>query len=100
MASSEYTRGEMKIEAQSKMYSGFMKASMWGAIILLIAVGYMVFTLSVGMNWLIALILCAGAGIAIGVGMGFGGAWIATIIGLAGLALIVQLLITLFSMAM
>ena len=38
MASSEYTRGEMEIEAQSKMYSGFMKASMWGALILLLAV--------------------------------------------------------------
>ncbi|HIG22383.1 MAG TPA: aa3-type cytochrome c oxidase subunit IV [Henriciella marina] len=100
MASSEYTRGEMEIEAQSKMYSGFMKASMWGALILLLAVGYMVFTLSVGMNWLVALILCAGAGIAIGVGMSLGGAWIATVIGLAGLALVVQLLITLFSMAM
>ena len=100
MASSEYTRGEMEIEAQSKMYSGFMKASMWGALILLLAVGYMVFTLSVGMNWLVALILCAGAGIAIGVGMSLGGAWIATVIGLAGLAMVVQLLITLFSMAM
>ena len=73
---------------------------MWGALILLLAVGYMVFTLSVGMNWLVALILCAGAGIAIGVGMSLGGAWIATVIGLAGLALVVQLLITLFSMAM
>ncbi|MAN72599.1 MAG: aa3-type cytochrome c oxidase subunit IV [Henriciella sp.] len=100
MASSEYTRGEMEIESQSKMYSAFMKAGMWGAVILLISVGYMVFTLSVGMNWLVALILCAGAGLAIGVGMGFGGAWIATIIGLAGLALIIQLLVTLFSMAM
>ncbi|RIJ24200.1 aa3-type cytochrome c oxidase subunit IV [Henriciella barbarensis] len=100
MASSEYTRGEMEIEAQSKMYSGFMKASMWGALILLLSVGYMVFTLSVGMNWLVALILCAGAGIAIGVGMSLGGAWIATVIGLAGLALVIQLLVTLFSMAM
>ena len=98
MASSEYTRGEMEISSQSKMYSSFMKASMWGALILLISVGYMVFTLSVGMNWLVALILCAGAGIAVGVGMGLGGAWIATIVGLAGLALVIQLLIALFSM--
>ena len=43
--------------------------------------------------------VCAGAGLAIGVGMGFGGAWIATVIGLAGLALVIQLLVTLFSMA-
>jgi hypothetical protein len=99
MASSEYTRGEMEIESQSKMYSSFMKAGAWGSLILLISVGYMVFTLSMGMNWLVSLILCAGAGIAIGVGMGFGGAWIATVIGLAGLALIIQLMIALFSLA-
>lgn len=99
MASSEYHRGEMDISAQSSMYSGFMKASAWGALILLISVGYMVFTLSVGLNWLVALIICAGAGLAIGVGMGFGGAWIATVIGLAGLALVIQLLVTLFSAA-
>ncbi len=99
MASSEYHRGEMDISAQSNMYSSFMKASTWGALILLISVGYMVFTLSVGLNWLVSLIICAGAGLAIGVGMGFGGAWIATVIGLAGLALVIQLLVTLFSMA-
>lgn len=99
MASSEYTRGEMEISAQSKMYSSFMKAGAWGSLILLISVGYMVFTLSLGMNWLVSLIVCAGAGLAIGVGMGFGGAWIATVIGLAGLALVIQLLVTLFSMA-
>ena len=78
MASSEYTHGEMKIDAQSKMYDGFMKASAWGALILLISVGYMVFTLSMGINWLVSLVLCAGAGIAIGMIMGMGGAWISS----------------------
>ena len=100
MAESNYTHGEMKIDAQSKMYSGFMKASPWGSLILLISVGYMVFTLSMGMNWLVALALMAGTGIAIGVGMGFGGAWIATVIGLTGLALFIQLIIALVSMMM
>lgn len=100
MASGEYTHGEMKIEAQSKMYGTFMKAGAWGSLILLISVGYMVFTLSMGMNWLVSLILCAGAGIAIGLGMGFGGAWIATVVALAGLALVIQLLIVLFTMVL
>ena len=99
MASNEYTHGEMNIESQSKMYRGFMKASMWGSIILLLSVGYMVFTLSLGMNWLVSLVLMAGAGIAIGLGMGLGGAWIATIIALAGLAIIIQLMIFLVSLA-
>ncbi|MEM5515809.1 aa3-type cytochrome c oxidase subunit IV [Henriciella sp. AS95] len=100
MAESNYTHGEMNIDAQSSMYSGFMRASAWGSLILLVAVGYMVFTLSIGINWLVSLILMAGAGIAIGVGLGFGGAWIATIVGLAGLALFIQLMITLINLAM
>ena len=99
MASSEYTRGEMDIDSQSKMYGGFIKASAWGSLILLISVGYMVFTLSLGMNWMIALVLSAGAGIAIGMFMGMGGAWIATVVALAGLAIFVQLLIFLFGLA-
>lgn len=98
MASSEYTHGEMKIDAQSKMYDGFMKASAWGALILLISVGYMVFSLSMGINWLVSLVLCAGAGIAIGMIMGMGGAWIATVVALAGLAIFIQLLIFLIGL--
>ena len=48
----------------------------------------------------VALVLCAGGGIVIGLGMGFGGAWVATIVGLSGLALFIQLLIVLFQMAL
>lgn len=97
MAESNYTHGEMNVDAQRSMYGSFMKAGAWGSVILLIALAYMTFTLSMGINWLVALILSAGAGIAIGMFMGFGGAWIATIIALAGLALFIQLLIALFS---
>ncbi|MEO1187962.1 MAG: aa3-type cytochrome c oxidase subunit IV [Pseudomonadota bacterium] len=99
MASSDYTRGEMEIEAQKSMYVGTMKAGAWGAIITLLMLAYATFTLSMGMPWLVALVVCAGAGIVIGLGMGFGGAWVATIVALSGLALFVQLLIVLFSMA-
>ena len=100
MAASDYTRGEMEIEAQKSMYVGSMKAGAWGAIITLLMLGYATFTLSIGMPWLVALVVCAGAGIVIGLGMGFGGAWVATIVALSGLALFVQLLIVLFSMAL
>ncbi|MEL7540287.1 MAG: aa3-type cytochrome c oxidase subunit IV [Pseudomonadota bacterium] len=99
MAASDYTRGEMEIEAQKGMYVGTMKAGAWGAIITLLMLAYATFTLSMGMPWLVALVVCAGAGVAIGLGMGFGGAWVATIVALSGLALFVQLLIVLFSMA-
>lgn len=98
MASDEYNRGEMEIQAQKDMYVGTMKAGAWGAIITLLMVAYATFTLSIGMQWMVALALCSGAGIVIGLGMGFGGAWVATIIAFTGLALFIQLLIVLFQM--
>ncbi|MEL7110024.1 MAG: aa3-type cytochrome c oxidase subunit IV [Pseudomonadota bacterium] len=100
MASSDYTRGEMEIEAQKNMYVGTMKAGAWGAIITILVLAYATFTLSMGMNWIVALALCAGGGIVIGLGVGFGGAWVATMIALSGLAIFVQLLIMLFSWAL
>ena len=98
MASTDYTRGEMNVDEQRSMFNGVMRASAWGAIITLISLAYATLTLSLGMNWLVALVLSAAAGIAIGLGMGFGGAWVATMIGLAGLAIVIQLLIALFSL--
>ncbi|MGC6499188.1 MAG: aa3-type cytochrome c oxidase subunit IV [Henriciella sp.] len=98
MATSDYTHGEMNVDAQQSMYDSFMRAGAWGAIITLIGLAYATFTLSMGMNWLVALVLSAGGGIAIGLGLGFGGAWIATMIGLAALAVVIQVLITLFSL--
>ncbi len=96
----DYTRGEMNIDAQEGMYVGTMKAGAWGAIITLLGIAYATFTLSMGMPWLVALVLCAGGGIAIGLGMGFGGAWVATIVGLSGLAVFIQVLIMLFQLAL
>ncbi|MEM1146352.1 MAG: aa3-type cytochrome c oxidase subunit IV [Pseudomonadota bacterium] len=100
MATSDYSRGEMDIEAQKSMFEGTMKAGAWGAIITLLMIGYATFTLSLGMPWLVALVICAGAGVVIGLGMGFGGAWIATMVVLSGLAIFVQILIALFSLAL
>ncbi|MEL7112947.1 MAG: aa3-type cytochrome c oxidase subunit IV [Pseudomonadota bacterium] len=88
----------MEIESQKAMFDGTMKAGAWGAIITLLIVAYSTFTLSIGMQWMVALALCAGAGVVIGLGMGFGGAWVATMIALSGLAIFVQVLIFLFQM--
>ena len=95
MAASDYTHGEMNVDSQTKTFSSVMRAGAWGAILTLLVLAYATFTLSVGMPWLVALAITAGGGIAIGLFMGFGGAWVATIIGLSGLALFVQLLIVL-----
>jgi hypothetical protein len=100
MAASEYTRGNMNIEAQKSMFGSMMRAGAWGGIIILIALAYATLTLSIGMNWLVALVLSAGAGIAIGLGMGFGGAWVATMVALSGLAILIQVIIMAVSLLM
>lgn len=96
MASSDYTRGSMDITDQSRTWKGFMTASSWGSLILLMVVGYATFTLTMGMNWLVALVLCAGGGLVAGILLGLGGAWIGTVIGLTVLAVFVQIVITIF----
>ncbi len=93
MASADYSRGKMDISDQSRTWSGFLKFALWGSFITILSVAYMTFTLAMGMNWLIALVLCAGFGIVGGLLLGMGGAWIAAVIGLSALAVFVQVLI-------
>jgi len=94
MAAADFSRGKMDIESQKRTWQGFLAASQWGGLIIVLAVAYMVFTLAIGINWFVALILCAGTGIVGGLLMGMGGAWMATVIGLAGLAIFIQILIS------
>ena len=95
MATADYTHGEMDISEQSKTWSSFLKVSMWAGAIIMMIVGYATFTLTMGMNWLIALVLIAGTAIVGGLAMNMGGAWVASVIGLSALAVIVQIVITL-----
>ena len=98
MATSDYQKGSMEIGDKGEMYSGMIRWGGWGSLIILAAVAYSTLTLSLGMHWLISLALCTGGFIAAGLFMGFGGAWIATMIGLAGLAVIIQIIIAVVSL--
>lgn len=98
MADSNYVRGEMNIAGQKNTWDGFMKAGVWGGFATLLIVAYLTFTLAIGINWLVSLVLVAGVGLVGGLAMGMGGAWIAVVIGLAALAVFVQIIITLFGM--
>lgn len=99
MAGNDYTRGEMEIEAQSKMFDGAMKAGAWSMIIILMMLAYSTFVLSVGMPWLVALALTAIGGIAVGLIMGYGAAWVATVVALSVLGVFIQLLVWLTQLA-
>lgn len=98
MADSNYVRGEMDIAGQKSTWDGFMKASIWGGFVTILIVAYLTFTLAIGMNWMVSLVLVAGAGLVGGLAMGMGGAWVAVIIGLTALAVFVQIIITLFGL--
>lgn len=98
MASADHTRGNMDISSQEATWRGFLKGSVWGSMIVSLLVAYLVLAIPLGLHWFIALVLCAGAGIVGGMLMGMGGAWIATVVGLAGLAIIVQILIGVFGL--
>jgi len=87
----DYTHGEMDIAEQANTWAGFLKGSMWAGIITMMIVAYATFTLTMGMPWIIALVLVAGAAIVGGLAMDMGGAWIASVVGLSALAVLVQI---------
>lgn len=93
MAGSDYTHGEMEISEQVRTWGGFVKFTLWGSGLILLVVAYASFTVAMGMNWMVALGLCAIGGLVGGALMGMGGAWTATVIGLTALAILVQLII-------
>ncbi|MEM0986206.1 MAG: aa3-type cytochrome c oxidase subunit IV [Pseudomonadota bacterium] len=94
MESAEYARGEMDIAEQQRTWDGFMKASVWGSAIVSMVLMYTVLAIPLGINWFVSLVLTAGAGIVGGLAVNMGGAWIVTVIGLSGIAVLVQLIIT------
>ena len=95
----DYVPGEMEISDQESTWSAFMKVTWWGSFMTVLVVGYATLTLSAGVNWAVALGGFAILGIAGGLFMNMGGAWIATVIGLAVVGALVQLIITLVNMA-
>jgi len=94
MASADYSRGEMDIAEQTRTWDGFIRASVWGSAIITLVIGYATLAIPLGLNWMVALVLCAGAGVIGGLMMNMGGAWIATVVGLSGLAVVIQLIIS------
>ena len=96
MAGSEYTHGEMDIAEQTRTWQGFITGTVWMSFIIVLLVTYSTLTVALGMNWLVALGLCAVTGIVGGLLLGLGSAWIATVVILSALAVIVQICIMLF----
>ncbi len=93
MAGSDYVHGEMEISEQERTWNGFVTLTVWSSALIVLMVAYATFTLAMGMNWMVALGLCALGGFAAGAGMKMGAAWNATVLVLAGLAVVIQIII-------
>lgn len=100
MATSDYHHGEMDISDQKATWDGFIVGSVWGGLLIILAVGYATLALAIGMNWMIALGLMAILGIVSGLLLNLGGRWMATVVLMIVLALIVQGFIGLFSVVL
>lgn len=93
--SDHYVRGEMDIETQESTWHGFMKVTQWFSFILVLTLAYAIFTITMGMHWMVALGLLTLVGIGGGLFMGMGGAWTVTVIGLAAFGVFLQIIIML-----
>jgi len=92
-----HTDAYMDMAAKRNMWTAFGTFVAWGSLILMLTVGYAVFTITMHIPWIGAMIGFAAFGIAAGLFMNLGGAWIATVIGLCVLGLFIQLLVFLGS---
>ncbi|MEM1150026.1 MAG: aa3-type cytochrome c oxidase subunit IV [Pseudomonadota bacterium] len=93
MATSDYKHGSMNIDDQESTWKGFMTASVWGSAIIGTILAYATLTLAIGMNWMVALVLCAGASLLGGLAMGMGLTWIFTVVGMTAVAVFIQIVV-------
>ena len=88
-----HTDAYMDMGARRGMWKGFGSFAAWGCLLIMITVGYAVFTITMHIPWIGAMIGFAVFGIAAGMLMNMGGAWVATVVGLCVLALFIELMI-------
>ena len=92
---SDYVRGEMDITTQESTWKGFMTTFTWSSFLIVLVLAYAVFTITMGMNWLVAMAILAIAGVVGGLVMGMGSAWIVTVVGLCIFGVFLQIIISL-----
>jgi hypothetical protein len=94
---SDYTRGSMKVDAQSGAFSGFMSGTKYGGALIALIVIMPTLVFAVGMHWLPALVTTVVLGFVTGVGLKLKGGWYVGLIGLAILVAFFCLLLSLFA---
>jgi hypothetical protein len=81
--SSNYTRGEMKVDAQAGTFSGFMGGTIYGGALVALVVIMPTLVFALGMGWPTALLITLILGFVIGAVLKLKAAWYAALVGLA-----------------
>ena len=94
---SDYTRGTMKVDAQSGTFSGFMDGTKYGGSLIALAVVMPTLVFAVGVHWFPALVSTVIFGIILGLALKFKGGWYVSLIGLAILTAFASIIISLIA---
>ena len=80
---SDYTRGEMPVDAHRGTFTGFMAGTKYGGAFLVVVLLFPTLLFSTSIAWLPSLIATVIVGIVIGAALKLKGAWYATVIAMA-----------------
>lgn len=96
MAKDKYVHGQMNIDDQQATWNGFMVATAWSSLILVLVLLHSTLTIALGVHWMVSLLVSFVVGLGGGTFLGLGTKWIATLIGLTVIAVVIQFVIWIF----
>ncbi|NNC37049.1 MAG: aa3-type cytochrome c oxidase subunit IV [Acidimicrobiales bacterium] len=91
---SDYSRGDMPVDAHNKTFSGFIKGSAFGTAFIAVSVIMPTLVFCTSMTWGPALLISFIIGLILGPVLKLGGSWYGTLIALAIFAALVSMLIS------
>jgi len=94
--SSNYNRGDMKIDAQGRTFNGFMGGTVYGGVVVALVVIMPTLIFGVGLGWLPALIATFVVGVLCGVALKLKGGFY---VGLVAVSILVAIACALLSLA-
>ena len=94
---SDYTHGTMEVDAQAGTFSGFMGGTKYGGSLIALVVIMPTLVFAVGLHWFTALAATFILGVIIGLALKLKPGWYVGLFGLAILAAIVSVLLSLFA---
>lgn len=96
MAKDKYVHGQMNIDDQQATWNGFMVATAWSSLILVLVLLHSTLAIALGVHWMVSLLVSFVVGLGAGTFLGLGTKWIATLIGLTVIAVAIQFVIWIF----